>query len=330
MIWYRFDLASSTSRATGPEARHEPADNTRVDKLLLLLWCVLAPALAFASVLPSGSAGNVLRLKGGMTSPPIVVPPASAHGATVIWLHGLGDSGNGWAPIAHELNMPHVKWVFPNAGARPITLNGGMSMPAWADIIGLSPEAPEDEEGTMAARDLIHSLIADEVRAGVPANRIVVGGFSQGAAMACVACLTHEQPLAGCFLLSGWLALRAKFPALLAAGGKATRIFQAHGTQDMVVPFLFGQMSSQLIGSFGVQLDFKSYSMAHASCPQELADLKAFLSQVIPPAAPPPIPDKLDELSAKQLKEILKARSVDFSDCYEKSDLMDKIKKLDQ
>jgi len=98
----------------------------------------------------------------------------------------------------------------------------------------------------------------------------------------------------------------------------------------MVVPFLFGQMSSQLIGSFGVQLDFKSYSMAHASCPQELADLKAFLSQVIPPAAPPPIPDKLDELSAKQLKEILKARSVDFSDCYEKSDLMDKIKKLDQ
>ena len=102
-----------------------------------------------------------------MASPPVVVAAKGTQSATVIWLHGLGDSGNGWAPIAHELNMPHVKWVFPNAGARPVTINGGMSMPAWADIIGLSLEAQEDEEGTMATRNLIHNLIAEEVKAGV-------------------------------------------------------------------------------------------------------------------------------------------------------------------
>ena len=121
------------------------------------------------------SVTGTLCLKGGgcvagvhrMASPPVVVAAKGTQSATVIWLHGLGDSGNGWAPIAHELNMPHVKWVFPNAGARPVTINGGMSMPAWADIIGLSLEAQEDEEGTMATRNLIHNLIAEEVKAGV-------------------------------------------------------------------------------------------------------------------------------------------------------------------
>lgn len=263
-----------------------------------------------------------------MASPPVVVAAKGTQSATVIWLHGLGDSGNGWAPIAHELNMPHVKWVFPNAGARPVTINGGMSMPAWADIIGLSLEAQEDEEGTMATRNLIHNLIAEEVKAGVASNRIVIGGFSQGAAMACVAALTHEQPLAGCFLLSGFLTLRNKVPSLLTAGGKATPFFQAHGTQDAVVPFMFGQVSSQLISSFGVKVDFKNYPMGHASCAQELADLKEFLGRALPAAAPAAIPADLDALSAKDLKTILKERGVDFSDCYEKSDLVDKVKSL--
>eukprot|EP00802_Teleaulax_amphioxeia_P020676 Tamp_20970.p1 GENE.Tamp_20970~~Tamp_20970.p1 ORF type:complete len:306 (+),score=80.90 Tamp_20970:125-919(+) len=263
-----------------------------------------------------------------MAGPPVVVPAKGAHAATVIWLHGLGDSGSGWAPIAHELDMPHVKWVFPSAGDRPVTLNGGMRMPAWADILGLSLESPEDEEGTMATRNLIHSLIADEMKAGVAANRIVVGGFSQGAAMACVAALTHEQSLAGCFLLSGYLTLRNKISSLLTDGGRATPFFQAHGTQDMVVPFMFGQISSQLITSFGVKVDFKNYDMGHAQCAQEMADLKKFLSTVIPAAPPAPIPEDLASLSAKELKEILKSRAVDFSDCYEKGDLVNKIKAL--
>ena len=218
-----------------------------------------------------------------MASPPVVVPATSAHSATVIWLHGLGDSGSGWAPIAHEIALPHVKWVFPNAAARPVTINGGTAMPAWADIIALSLEAPEDEEGTMATRSMIHGLIADEVKAGVPANRIVIGGFSQGAAMACVAALSHEQPLAGCFLLSGYLTLRNKVANMVTEGGRATPFFQAHGAQDMVVPFMFGQISSQLICSFGVKNDFKSYAMGHASC-----------AQVCPPPRPPSLPPFLE------------------------------------
>lgn len=279
---------------------------------------------------------SVLRLKGGdvchkmAAVPPVVVPAKSSHSATVIWLHGLGDSGSGWAPIAHELNLPHVKWVFPNAGSRPVTCNGGTTMAAWADIIALSLEAPEDEEGTIATKNLIHSLIADEVKAGVPANRVVIGGFSQGAAMSCVAALTHEQPLAGCFVLSGFLPLRNKVPNLLTDAGRATPFFQAHGTQDMVVPFMLGQISSQLISSFGVTVDFHNYAMGHASCAQELADLKSFFSKVIPAAAPAPIPSDLSALSAKELKEILKSRAVDFSDCYEKSDLLVKVQSLAQ
>lgn len=151
-------------------------------------------------------------------------------------------------------------------------------MPAWADIIALSMEAPEDEQGTMATRSMIHGLIADEVKAGVPANRIVIGGFSQGAAMACVAALSHEERLAGCFVLSGFLALRNKMANMITEGGRATPFFQAHGTQDMVVPFMFGQMSSQIISSFGVNCDFKNYAMGHASCTQVCVLCPALMS----------------------------------------------------
>jgi lysophospholipase-2 len=102
--------------------------------------------------------------------------------------------------------MPWVKWIFPNAPNRAVTINMGAQMPAWADIKGLSPEAPEDEEGTMQTRDMVHKLIANEIAQGIPASRIAVGGFSQGGAMAGFICLTHNDPLAGCFVLSGFLA----------------------------------------------------------------------------------------------------------------------------
>ena len=137
---------------------------------------------------------------------PIVVSPTSRHTATVIWLHGLGDNGSGWSDVARQLNLPWVKFLLPNAPSRPVTINMGASMPAWADIKGLTPDAPEDEEGTMKTQKYIHDLIAEEVKNGIPADRIMVGGFSQGAAMACFAALTHKVRLGGCFVLSGYLA----------------------------------------------------------------------------------------------------------------------------
>ena len=205
---------------------------------------------------------------------PIVVPARSGHSATVIMLHGLGDSGDGWSSIAHQLNTPWIKYIFPSAAPRAVTINGGAMCPAWADIKGLSPDAPEDVEGSLQTREFVHSLIAKEVSGGIPASRVVVGGFSQGAAMvrtsykygnfinlfatrqACLAGVTYESALGGCFILSGYLTLRDKLPTLLtegtipsypglivhavpraearrklSTGGRKTPIFQAHGLQ---------------------------------------------------------------------------------------------------
>ena len=114
---------------------------------------------------------------------PIVVPARTTHSATVIMLHGLGDSGAGWESLARQMDMPWVKFIFPTAPTRPVTINGGASMAAWSDIKGLSPDAEEDEAGILQSLDRVHSLIAAEISGGIPASRIVVGGFSQGAAL---------------------------------------------------------------------------------------------------------------------------------------------------
>ena len=119
---------------------------------------------------------------------PIVVPARSQHSATVIVLHGLGDSGAGWSSVAGQLDFPWVKFIFPSAAPRPVTIQGGAMCPAWADIKGLSPDSPEDVEGSLETRALIHSLVTSEVSSGIPASRIVIGGFSQGAAMVSIVC----------------------------------------------------------------------------------------------------------------------------------------------
>mmetsp|Transcript_7011 Transcript_7011/g.11033 ORF Transcript_7011/g.11033 Transcript_7011/m.11033 type:complete len:226 (+) Transcript_7011:38-715(+) len=224
--------------------------------------------------------------------------------------------------------MPWVKFIFPSAPNRAVTINMGAQMPAWADIKGLSPEAPEDEEGSLQTKDYVHQLVAKEIEAGIPANRILIGGFSQGGAMAGLAALTHPSTLGGCFVLSGYVALKNKLPSMLSAGAKQTPFFQAHGTNDMVVPFLFGQVSSQLIAQFGVKMEFKQYSCGHEAHPQELQDLRTFLVQRIPQKEATPIPTNVGELSVKELKEILKVRNIDSSDCFEKEDLVRKVKSL--
>jgi len=261
---------------------------------------------------------------------PIIVPPRAVHSASVIWLHGLGDQGGSWTEVTRDFGstLPHVKWIFPNAPSRPVTLNMGASMPAWADIQGLSPDAEEDEEGTMQSQTMLHALINSEVAAGIAPDRILIGGFSQGAAMAGFAALTFDQTLAGCFMLSGYLTLKGKVPKLVTAASKKTPFWQAHGSSDPVVPFMFGQVSSHIIEQLGVSMEFKTYPIGHTADPAELSDLKAFMLKVAPPAALEPIPDDFETLGAKDLKAILRVRSVDFSDCFEKCDLVAKVRSL--
>jgi len=262
---------------------------------------------------------------------PVVVPASGTHSATVILLHGLGDQGSSWAPVASQMSLPHCKFIFPSAATRPVSINMGAPCPAWADIKGLSPDSPDDEEGATQAIEYVHKIIAEEVAAGIPPSRIVVGGFSQGAAISCLSAMTHKEPLGGCFLLSGWLMMRAKVPTMMSPTFISTKVpvLHCHGTNDMVVPFLFGQVSSQAMEQMGVNVDFKPYpGMAHESSPQEVSDLKAFLHGCLPAAPPAPIPDDPSSLSVKELKAILKERSVDASDCFEKADLLAKVKSL--
>ncbi|CAE6346443.1 unnamed protein product [Rhizoctonia solani] len=219
----------------------------------------------------------------------ITVPPRAPHTATIIFSHGLGDTGDGWRPVATMLasQFPYVKWILPHAPVMPITINGGIEMPGWFDLYSLGKsDDKEDEEGLLRSSKLIHNLVAAENEAGIPSERIVIGGFSQGAALSLVHGLTSEKNYAGLAILSGWFPMRKRLQSLLGPTATATPIFWGHGTADPVVPYKFGQMSVEhMKGNLGFsKLQFNSYKgMAHSAEQQEIADLGAWLKSVIPP-----------------------------------------------
>nr|XP_051688493.1 acyl-protein thioesterase 1 isoform X4 [Oryctolagus cuniculus] len=148
-----------------------------------------------------------------MSAPlPAIVPAARKATAAVIFLHGLGDTGHGWAEAFAGIRSSHIKYICPHAPVMPVTLNMNMAMPSWFDIIGLSPDSQEDEPGIKQAAENVKALIDQEVKNGIPSNRIILGGFSQGGALSLYTALTTQQKLAGVTALSCWLPLRASFP----------------------------------------------------------------------------------------------------------------------
>jgi len=218
----------------------------------------------------------------------ITIPPRAAHTATIVFSHGLGDTGEGWRPVAHMLasQFPHVKWILPHAPAVPVTINGGMVMPAWFDLYSLGKsDDKEDEEGLLRSSASIGQIVKAENEAGIPNEKIVIGGFSQGAALSLVAGLTSEKKYAGVAILSGWLPMRKKLAPMFSAEATSTPIFWGHGTSDNVVPYRFGAGSVQLLkDSLGFKdIEFKSYQgVGHSSDTQEIVDLGAWLKRVIP------------------------------------------------
>lgn len=213
----------------------------------------------------------------------VVISAATRHTATLIFLHGLGDTGNGWASPMATIRAPHVKVICPTAPTIPVTLNAGFRMPSWFDLKSLDPTAPEDEEGIREATKYVHSLIAQEVAAGISTKKIVVGGFSQGGALAMYSALTFPEPLAGIIALSSWLPLHSKFPGE-AIGNKNTPLLQCHGDCDPLVPYKWGQMTATLLKQFMTQTEFKTYrGMMHASSDEEMRDVKKFLNTVLKP-----------------------------------------------
>ena len=208
--------------------------------------------------------------------------------ATVIVLHGLGADGNDFVPIARELDLRAagaVRFVFPHAPVRPVTINGGMAMRAWYDILGFDLARREDEPGLRASLADVDALIEREKARGIPAARIVLAGFSQGCAMALLTGLRHAERLGGVVGLSGYLPLAAKLAAERSGANHDVPIFLAHGRQDPVVPYDRGTASRDALLALGYPVEWHDYAMPHSVCPQEIVDLGRWLGKVLAPAA---------------------------------------------
>lgn len=204
--------------------------------------------------------------------------------ACVIWLHGLGANANDFVPIIPELKLPlnlAVRFIFPQAPALPVTLNMGYVMPAWYDISGLEFDSPQDEVGIYQTEQQIHTLIKAEVERGIPTDKIVLAGFSQGGAMALHTALRFPQHLGGVMALSGYLPLADKLSAEKNKANSDIPIFMAHGTDDRVLPLIASQMSYAALKKVGFSVQYKTYAMAHEICPAEIADISTWLQKIL-------------------------------------------------
>lgn len=201
---------------------------------------------------------------------------------TVLWLHGLGADGHDFEPVVPQLvrrGWPAIRFVFPHAPVRPVTINGGMRMRAWYDILGMEIANRQDEAGVRESVRHVERLIERETLRGIPDARIVLAGFSQGGAIALATAVRHEPALAGVIALSTYLPLADRSEPELATHSRATPIFMGHGTQDPVVPHALGTMSRDWLSARGYRVDWHSYPMPHSVNPQEIGDLAGWLEQ---------------------------------------------------
>ncbi len=202
----------------------------------------------------------------------------------VIWLHGLGADGHDFAPIVPQLVSPDerpLRFVFPHAPVRPVTINSGMPMRAWYDILGFGRGIPQDEVGIRNSDELVGELIRRENARGIPSDRIVLGGFSQGGAISLFTGPRYPEKLAGIMGLSCYLLLEDALPAERTRLNYATPILLAHGTQDPMVDIRLGAQARQLLEAGGYPVEWHAYPMPHSVCPQEVDDIAAWLRKVL-------------------------------------------------
>lgn len=200
---------------------------------------------------------------------------------TLIWLHGLGADGGDLAPfvdgLAAATDAP-MRFVFPHAPIQSVTLNGGTLMPAWFDLLGTQPADAQDEAGIRRASQAITDLVTDENRRGVPSERIVLGGFSQGGALALYTALTGPHHLAAAAGLSTYLPLASQFVDGLVPLNETTPIFLAHGVEDPMIPYAFATKTQQVLTQCGVTAGLRAYPMGHTVSNDEIQDLREFLT----------------------------------------------------
>jgi phospholipase/carboxylesterase len=219
-----------------------------------------------------------------MPRPPIEIETGPQPRAAVIVLHGLGADGTDFVPLAQQLDLSAigaVRFVFPYAPILPVSINGGYAMPAWYDILSADLVQREDEAGFRASSQLVHGLIEQQIQRGLPSERIVLGGFSQGCAMALLSGIRHPQKLGGIFGLSGYLPLAAQTAAERQPANAATPIFMAAGEFDGIVRLERSQASRLQLEQLGHDIAWHSYPMEHSVCAEEVRDLNSWLLRVL-------------------------------------------------
>ena len=203
--------------------------------------------------------------------------------ASVIWLHGLGADGYDFEPVVPELDISAIplRFVFPHAPVRPVTLNAGFAMRAWYDIVGIDRSSPQDLQGIRQSQADVSALIRQETARGIVPSRIVLAGFSQGGAVALYAGLRYPDRLAGVMGLSTYLPHAPDTAAEREAVNQSTPIFLAHGSMDPVVIPSLGEDTRRLLTELGYQVDWHTYPVAHGVCAEEIADIRAWLSRIL-------------------------------------------------
>jgi phospholipase/carboxylesterase len=208
----------------------------------------------------------------------IEIQTGSKPAASIIWLHGLGADGHDFEPIVPELKLAKpVRFVFPHAPVRSVTINQGMRMRAWYDILQLGG-GPEDEAGIRASQRMIEQLIKQQP---VPVDRVVMAGFSQGGAIALQTALRYPERLAGVLALSAYLPLAGSLQSERSPANQGIPIFMAHGRHDDIIPQRRAEESRKLLEAAGYPVEWHEYPMPHSVCAEEIADIAAFLARIV-------------------------------------------------
>jgi phospholipase/carboxylesterase len=219
--------------------------------------------------------------KAAMYDTPIEISNSAKPTASVIWLHGLGADGNDFVPVVNQLNLPQVRFILPHALYKKVSANNGYEMRAWYDIFGFTVGSREDEANIRESQAYVESLIANEVKRGIPSNRIVLAGFSQGGAVALYTSLRHQQALAGVLALSTYLPLKTSLALEKTKINQNTPIFMAHGKFDEVISLNTNQVSLEILKSQHYVVHWHEYAMAHSVNAQEIDDIRSFLLQTL-------------------------------------------------
>lgn len=215
----------------------------------------------------------------------VLLTPEVAPTASVIWMHGLGADGRDFVGLVPQLGLAPtagIRFVFPHAPRRPVTLNRGMSMRAWYDIQELSAGSPEDAAGILESATRLDGFIERERALGIRADRIVLAGFSQGGAMALHVALRYREGLAGVLALSTYLPLRDRLPGEAGEANRTMAIMMCHGRNDPVLSILLGRRSRDALQALGYAVEWKEYSMQHEVCAQEIGDIARWLRRMLP------------------------------------------------